>query len=192
MKRIFIVFSIVLCLGVSAPFADASNTFDLNQDLSVNLDIWTVLSTDSFYKMPQFSSTSQFDAALIYADPQLLLTYSGGVALPEFNGFSVMQNTYFSDDDLVAYFLPGLVANITVDVFMFFGHETLAYEWDGKMIDLVPGTVFVGFNLGGGNNMDMVLALTPAGTFNAVPLPAAALLLGSGVAGLTVLRRKLA
>lgn len=190
MKRLFILGGLLLCLGISAPLAVAADSFDINRSLADNLAEWTDQSQSSYLKLLTFASNSQFDVLLAFADPDLMSGRPGG-SLADHQGFKVLRDVSISNRDLVADFFPDLNAASAPDFFLFRGTESLAYEWDGKLINLVPGTVFMGFDLGGGNGADMVLLLTPAGTYNPVPLPAAVWLFGTGVAGLAVMRRKL-
>lgn len=72
------------------------------------------------------------------------------------------------------------VYQVDTDVTLVLGGENFTFE---------AGTIFFGFAIpGGGNVTDFIMAVSPA---SAVPVPAAVWLLGSGMAGIAALRRKL-
>ena len=194
MKRIFIVFSLLFCLGVSAPLASAADSFDVNKTLAENLAEWVDGSKSSAQPLPGFGSSSLFDIALIYANPEAGLARAAA-GLANYKGFDVVQNVSIrvTPDEMAGRFTSSNPMISKVNFFILAGTESLSYEWDGKLINVVPGTVFMDFCLGFGvEGMDMIVMFTPAGTFSAVPVPAAVWFFGSGLAGIAVLRRKLA
>lgn len=195
MKRVFIIFSLLFCLGVTAPMAIAADSFDANLGLSENLEAWTEGSKSMYFHMEIFGSESLYDATLIYSSEHFMQTRSYNENMETYNGFRVFESVKLNtpSSDMITRFVAQPEYQLdNVHYYMFFGSESLTYEWDGQLIDVVPGSVFMSFCLGGPcYGMDMVVLLTPAGS-RAVPVPAAALLLGSGLAGLAALRRKMA
>lgn len=193
MKRIFIVFCLLFVLGVSAPFASASgaDSFDKNSTLQDNIASWLEGSKNGYFPFDGFNSDGYFDIALIYLNDELGFTITGGMSLD--NGFAAVKSTQLPADaaDLLSYFFTSPVSVDSVSYYMLAGKETISYEWNGSLIDVVPGSLFIGFTLGGDYaGMDVVLLLKPAPA--PTPVPAAVWLLGSGIAGLGLLRRKLA
>lgn len=84
--------------------------------------------------------------------------------------------------------VDGLVDGVRVSGAYFYG-ESLVYRPEGyEAVVFEGGTMFIGLDLGLGNEVDAILAFSPA-PVNAVPVPAALWLFGSGLAGIAALRR---
>lgn len=195
MKRIFIVFSLLLTLGVFAPMAKADNSFNAGVSLKENLSIWLTDNNTKYNFMKYgFDSPDKFNVALIYVSPELQPIYQS--SLTDFNGFAFATNVIIDGrmDSMLDNFFSGFDHSVveSSQVYMTQGSNPLVYEWDNKTISLVSGIAFMGFTIGAGPDaMDIVVAFAPTESF-ATPVPAAVWLLGSGIAGLVALRRKTA
>lgn len=194
MKRILIIFGLVFCLGMSAPLAKAADSFNFNESLNINLANWLTDTGVRFFEFPGFSSPGYFDVLLVY-DHDLARSGLAGFNYQLFtNGFTGFQSVLLND--LLDMYTAARSGNITADVsyYMLNGKDAVEYEWDGKNMAIPTGSLFVNITLYDNgvalSNHDLIL--TPTGTFTPTPIPAAALLLGSGLAGLAVLRRKMA
>lgn len=192
MKRIFIVFSLLLALGISAPMANAADSFDANKSLSDNLAELAKATKTHIIPKGSFSGTTTFDVSVIYANAAVQLLYNSNVK--EKSGFSMVENVAVDGtaDSMLANFFNSF-DHFVVDtkLFMSAGGKSMAYEWNGELLELKGGTVFMGLSLGLSNAeaIDLVFAIKPYKPAQ-TPVPAAVWLLGSGIAGLAVLRRK--
>lgn len=150
----------VALIGVSQ---DVVGTDDTNS--------FVVMSDSSGGYVMESSSLSEYWTSTSLALDQLSLKWQGGSAV----SLTDILNNY---------------AGVTVSGAFYYGQE-LVYQPDGYTpVSLSGGTVFIGLNLGLGNEVDVILAFSAA-PINAVPVPAAVWLLGSGVAGIMVLRKRM-
>lgn len=85
--------------------------------------------------------------------------------------------------------IDGLVPGVSVSGAFYFGND-LVYQPEGyDALVFAGGTIFIGLDLGMGNSVDAILAFSPA-PVNAVPVPAALWLMGTGLAGIVALRKR--
>lgn len=198
MKRALIALGLVLCLGVSAPLAGAADSFGLGANLNENLTAWLKDSGVAFFEFPVFSSASEYDVAVVFEParargvPSLL----SGIEDVNFdNGYKGFQAVQV--EDVIAKYTAtdskNDVIRAELQYYLLYGNKVVEYEWDGKLLNVVPGSLFVHITVYKNDNFfaEQDLIFTPKGTFS-TPIPAAALLLGSGLAGIAALRRKMA
>lgn len=109
----------------------------------------------------------------------------------ELGDITVTWSDDFATTRALVDIIGGNVYGVSVAGAFYYG-EQLVYQPDGYGYDAVylsGGTIFIGLNFGWGNEVDAILAFSPA-PINAVPVPAAVWLMGSGLAGIVALRRR--
>lgn len=187
MKRILIIFGLLACLVLPAQIASAYS-YDPGLLFSENIQALALEGNGSvrnYTKTPQ-SAGDPFDLIQIYSS-------SGVNALGGNN--KTQEGFYFAEDILPETFRVSVsilgdtpLHSVIKDAYSVSIKNNVTYEYDGKSMTIYGGTKFLFVQTLDG---DFVFAMTPAGIYNAVPVPAAVWLLGSGLAGVAALRRKL-
>lgn len=196
MKRALTALALVLCLGVSAPLASAADSFVFSNDLKDNLTLWLENSSLDFYKVVDFASADKYDIAVVFDRNRIRMDFPNITYDSLMGGFKGFQSALIDEVINLHTDNAPVRGTVTADVqyFMLYGKGSEVYEWNNKTLNVVGGSVLATIALYDENSERIHvqdLLLTPAGEL-ITPIPAAALLLGSGLAGIAVLRRKLA
>lgn len=172
MKRILIIFALLSAFALPVQMAEA-NSFTMSGNLSDQLQIITGKNPSNLFG--NLPSSKFFDIAVFYASQEHDPFAGQGNVLSGFNVLAnVKANDFFSSVDEVWVSAGGSVA----------------YEYNGASIQLPGGTIFVSASI---DNVNYVFAMSLSSEkrFNPVPVPAAAVLFGSGLVGIVALRRKI-
>lgn len=179
MKRILIIFALLAAFALPVQVAEA-NSFTSTSNLFDQLQIITGKNASYLPMLP--GGNTKFDIAIMLANDETIDPFYG--AGENKSGFNVLYQTTTSD------FINNSIASITIDEIWVSAGNAVVYEYNGANVELTGGTIFVSALVG---NVNYVFAFSPSvkGSFNSVPVPAAVILFGSGLAGIVALRRKM-
>lgn len=177
MKRILIIFALFAAFALPAQEAQA---YSFSGSGNLFVQIMTATGKKPIDWRGNFEPVEAYDIAVLYASDDSADPFAGAGA----NGKGFLVNYNTSPEEFIR------TAHLTV--YSALGTSVL-YEYNGAAISLAGGTVFAGGTIDG---VDYVFALTPNelaifGNPPAVPVPAAAILLGSGLVGIMAVRRKM-
>lgn len=215
MKRLLILLSFMAVLLVpqfaQAESFFAGNIFDDRTSMSDNLARLTgmdptITFTEKTPDVLDFDKAWQFTAIgfSAYAVDNGITFQAGSSESGEFgSGMDGVRfhNSYLADDISVSFFRPDYQQNdvdslkeivedfVLSAVYVLDNDVTFKFE-DQPEFSFAAGTIFFGFSLPGGsrNEVDVIMAGPVA---PAVPVPAAVWLMGTGVAGIVAMRRKM-
>lgn len=187
MRRILITFGLLICLTLPAQVASAYS-YDPSMLFSENI---LALVAEGNGTVRKYTTTPQsagdpFDLIQIYS--------SSGVNALANDGRKTEDGFYMAHEILPEAFKVSvsIVGNTPLhsvigEAYTVNLKSNVVYDYNGKSMTIYGGTKFLFVQTLDG---DFVFAMTPSGIYNPVPVPAAILLMGSGLAGLAALRRR--
>lgn len=173
MKRIFILFALLSAFALPVQMAEA-NSFTSFDNLFEQIKSITGKNPSFLPVLP--NNDTKFDIAVMFATDSYDPFAGAGKNL---SGFNVLAQATLNDFKNSVSIIEAMYVS---------AGNAVAYEYDGASVNLSGGTIFVSALV---DNTNYVFAITPTGSFNAVPVPAAVVLFGTGVAGIVAMRRKL-
>lgn len=182
MKRILIVFGLLVCFALPAQIASAysynpAESFEAN--LEALVDSGAKDGRKDFFPTMALSQMPDLDVIQVYGTNVLNTPLS-------VSGFDMMQGVKFQEVEMFIYSSIG--TNLMFSVSKAYSVKGIGNDvfLDGLNVRAGDIFVFVENSVVG----DMVFLVTATGHHNPVPVPAAIWLMGSGVAGLMALRRR--
>lgn len=183
MKRILIVFGLLVCFALPAQIASAAYSYDpallFKANIEALADAGSKDGVADFFPTFINSKTPNLDIIQVYGTKVLNTPLS--VA-----GFDMLQGVKFQEVELFIYNNIGTSLNMSVKEA--YSVQDIANDvfLDGLHVRAGDIFMYVKNSLVG----DMVFLVTATGHHNPVPVPAALWLMGSGLAGLVALRRR--
>lgn len=212
MKRLLLFAALLMAItggaqsAQAAPFAFGPSAFDDSLTLKANLESIVTGNTG-------FIETTIKDGSALTSQYMMLMAVSQGAASSNFGIYEAGSGTmmtgastvaadwgtgFFGDlGDYVVKFDGGPAQGISLAnqlmIVLTYGDD-IVYQpqgFDGYIVE--GGSMILGFDINGDGGVDFVLGLSdvPFGQAPAVPVPAAVWLMGTGLAGIGALRRRI-
>lgn len=184
MKRMFIIFGLLVCFALPAQIASA---YSFNSSLSL-ADNLNGLVAEHGGRVINYSTSiiGQYDLLQLSGPAGSNILDSGYAA----EGFRIVQDV---DTDSFKLLDPytGEVAlqSAITEAYMIKGTGSAVYEYNGQALPIYNGAVIFTVSTAAGNFTMMAIS-TGFYSPSSVPVPAAVWLMGTGIAGLVALRRR--